>query len=473
MMKIRYRITSITRSTFLAVIAVIAHAPSALAAPKSAQFEKPTILAASKLLPSHLIKGPYHTVSERVTSDGYFNNYRIESKFGVITVEGRQLLEIRVGEMNALAELDKLSSSSIFADAAYKAGKGIVLAPVKLVEKTAKTLSDPEKLGDTLAAVPEGAERLFSWAYRQGKSAVNAVGDAFSSDSSKNSKSDSSKKSSSVSTSETLDQGAKLGLKYLGYTKREREWFRKLHVNPYTSNEQLRSEIVRVAGIETAVGTAFRFVPGLGLLGELATFNTWYERAEKLALYEDPDAIGKKNQQELAHLGVPEEVSKEFLSNQAYTPWSRRFISASLTAIGPKVPGHTEFIKAACAATNEPSTLYFVSVAEALEKLNSTTPIKRIIASLYLPAAVTTSNQLLIPLPVDYLFWTHEVAGIFQDFKKRIEKEARITSAQMNITGQASPLARRKLELLGLTVHENVRYDSPRLSRAKAMAAKL
>lgn len=426
------------------------------AAPRGSEFEKPTILSASKLLPLHLLKGPHHKVAERVTSDGYFNNYRLESDFGVMIVEGRQLLEIRVGEMNALAELDKLSSSAVFTDAAYKAGKGIITAPVRLVEKAAKTLSDPAKLGNTLAAVPEGAERLFSWAYRKGKGAVQAVSNAVYPDSgeTKPAKSSTPGASSGISTSEALDQGTKFGLKYIGYTKREREWFRKLHVNPYTSNETLKGEIVRVAGIETAVGTAFRFVPGLGLLGELATFNTWYERAEKLALYEDPDTIGKKNQQELAALGVPEEISKQFLANQAYTPWSRRFISASLSAIGPKVQGHAEFIKAACAATNEPSTLYFVSVAESLERLNSVTPIKRIIASLYLPAAVTISDQLYIPLPVDYLFWTAEVASIFGDLKARIGSEASITSAQMNITGRASAMTRAKLVGMGIRVQE-------------------
>jgi hypothetical protein len=450
-------------SLFFTATALLAQHSTLHAAPQNPQFEKPTILSASKLLPPSLLEGPYHRVSERVTSDGYFNNYRIESKFGVMTVEGRQLLETRVGEMNALAELDKLSSSSVFADAAYKAGKGIITAPVRIVEKTAKTLSDPEKLGDTLAAVPEGAERLFSWAYRKGKGAVQAIGDAVSSDSDnkKPAKSATPSESSSISTSEAIDQGTKFGLKYIGYTKREREWFRKLHVNPYTSNELLRSEIIRVAGIETAVGTAFRFVPGLGLLGELSTFNTWYERAEKLALYEDPDAIGKKNQQELRALGVPEEIAKQFLSNPAYTPWSRRFISNSLTTIGPKVTGHAEFIKAACAATNEPSTLYFVSVAESLEKLHAVSPIKRIIASLYLPAAVTTSNQLYIPLPVDYLFWTEEVAEIFKDFKKRIKKEARITSAQMNIAGRASPLARHKLLEMGISVTESAPSITP------------
>jgi hypothetical protein len=421
------------------------------------RYEKPTILKASQLLPASLLKGPHHKVAERVTSDGYFNNYTIESKFGNMTVEGRELLEIRVGEMSALAELDKLASTDVFADAAYKSGKGIVMAPVKLVEKTAKVVSDPQKMADTLSAIPDGAERLFSWAYRKGKSAAHAVSDAVSSDSGANEKdnksdSDTSKK---TSASEVVDQGTNLGLKYIGYTKRQREWFRKLQVNPYTSNETLRDEIMRVAGIETAVGTAFKFVPGLGLLGELATFNTWYERAEKLSLYEDPDTISKKNQKELLALGVSEELAKKFQSNKAYSPWSRRFISASLTALGPKVTGHSDFIRAACEATNEPSTLYFVSIGEAFEKMHAVTPIKKLTASMYLPAAVTSSGVLYVPLPVDYLFWTEEVAGIFEDFDKRVLKPNNAKRAHVNIFGKASPLALERLKGMGVEVREN------------------
>jgi len=418
------------------------------------RYEKPTILKASQLLPASLLKGPHHKVAERVTSDGYFNNYTIESKFGNMTVEGRELLEIRVGEMSALAELDKLACTDVFADAAYKSGKGIVMAPVKLVEKTAKVVSDPQKMADTLSAIPDGAERLFSWAYRKGKSAAQAVSDAVSSDSEakdKEKKADSDQ-SNKTSTSDAIDQGTNFGLRYIGYTKRQREWFRRLQVNPYTSNETLRDEIMRVAGIETAVGTAFKFVPGLGLLGELATFNTWYERAEKLSLYEDPDTISKKNQKELLALGVSEELAKKFQSNKAYTPWSRRFISASLTALGPKVTGHSEFIRAACEATNEPSTLYFVSIGEAFEKLHAVTPIKKLTASMYLPAAVTSSGVLYVPLPVDYLFWTEEVAGIFRDFEKRVLKPNNAKRAHVNIFGRASPMALDNLRGMGVEV---------------------
>jgi hypothetical protein len=311
-------------------------------------------------------------------------------------------------------------------------------------------------MADTISAIPEGAERLFSWAYRKGKSAAHAISDAVSSDSDSSTKKDKNDSTTSdkKSSAAVIDQGTNLGLKYIGYTKRQREWFRKLHVNPYTSNETLRDEIMRVAGIETAVGTAFRFVPGLGLLGELATFNTWYERAEKLALYEDPDTIGKKNQKELLALGVPEELAKKFQENKAYTPWSRRFISASLTTIGAKTTGQDEFIRAACEAKNEPSTLYFVAVAEAFEKLHAINPIKKLSASLYLPAALTSSSVLYVPLPVDNLFWTEEVSGIFRDFDKRVMKPNRAKEAQINIFGRASPLALENLRKLARVFHE-------------------
>jgi hypothetical protein len=223
-------------------------------------------------------------------------------------------------------------------------------------------------------------------------------------------------------------------------------------VNPYTSNTTLRDEVTRVAGIETAVGTAFRFVPGLGLLGDLATINTWYERAEKLSLYEDPDTIAKKNQQELSALGVPTEVLTTFSQNKSYTPWTRRFISSSLTAIGSQVSGHTEFIKAASQASNEPSAIYFVGVAHALEQLHAKRPIARIIASLYLPAAITRDGELYLPLEIDYLFWTSEVDGIFKDFKLRAERAGRFKTTTIAIRGQASPKAKQALATLGARV---------------------
>jgi hypothetical protein len=105
-------------------------------------------------------------------------------------------------------------------------------------------------------------------------------------------------------------------------------------------------------------------------------------------------------------------------------------------------------------AKNEPSTLYFVSVAEYLEKVQKETPLKKIVSSLYLPAGVTKKGVLIVPLSVDYLFWTKEVAGIFDDFKKRVTKEEPFSSVQVRVRGQVSAQARKALEAMGATVTE-------------------
>jgi hypothetical protein len=408
------------------------------------------VLQAKDVLPEALIKGPFHEVDPRVTNDGYFNEFKVRSKFGNFNVEGQQLLELRIGELNALNELDKLSSSKVIGDAMYEGGKATVMAPVNAVKKVANTVSDPDKMYDTVKGVPEGAEKVFSWAYRQAKGAAQGVSDLVTGDSQTDSK------DISDGASSTLRAGKNFGLRFIGYTGRERELFQKLQVNPYSSNTILQDEVVRVAGLGTAVGFAFRFVPGLGLLGQLTTFNRWYGRAEQLSLYEDPDVIKEKNKAELRALDVPDDMIEQFQSSKAYNPWTRRFVTASMTALGPTVAGRALFIKAALQAKNEPSTLYFVSVAEYLEKVQKETPLKKIVSSLYIPAGVTKKGVLVVPLAVDYLFWTQEVAGIFDDFKNRVTKEESFSSVEIRVRGRVSARARAALESLGAKVSENV-----------------
>ncbi|MEN9846568.1 MAG: hypothetical protein RIS36_1715 [Pseudomonadota bacterium] len=420
------------------------------AAHTQSRFEKPLVLQARDVLPEPLRKGPFHEVEPRVTSDGYFNEFTVKSKFGSFNVEGQQLLELRIGELNALHELDKLSSSKVIGDAMYEGGKATVMAPVNAVKKVATTVSDPDKMYNTVKAVPEGAEKLFSWAYRQAKGAAQGVSDLVSGES------QTSSQDASEGASSTLRAGKKFGLRFIGYTGRERALFQKLQVNPYSSNTVLQDEVVRVAGLGTAVGFAFRFVPGLGLLGQLTTFNRWYGRAEQLSLYEDPDVIKERNKAELRALDLPDDMVEQFQNSKAYNPWTRRFVTASMTALGKTVDGRSLFIKAALQARNEPSTLYFVSVAEYLENLHKKTPLKKIVSSLYIPAGVTKKGVLVVPLAVDYLFWTQEVAGIFDDFRDRVTKEESLSSVEIHVRGRVSPRARAAMESLGARVSENV-----------------
>jgi hypothetical protein len=95
-----------------------------------------------------------------------------------------------------------------------------------------------------------------------------------------------------------------------------------------------------------------------------------------------------------------------------------------------------------------------VSVAEHLERVSKERPLKRIVTSLYLPAAVTSTKVLYVPLSVDYLFWTSEVAGIFDDFKTRVTLEEKFASVEVRVRGRVSPRARQGLEKLGAKITE-------------------
>jgi hypothetical protein len=413
-------------------------------------FETAPVLVASKVLPLKLLKGAHYSIDERVVNDGYFNTYTVRTSFGIFKPAGRPLLEIRIKEIQAIAELDKLASTQVFVDAAASTGKSVLLAPVRAAEKVVDTVSDPDKMIDTVKAVPRGAQRLFSWAARQVESAYEAAGDLVSSDKDKSDKGAADEKG--FSTTEVLKQGKNFGLGFIGYNKREREWFRKLQVSPYTSNHVLKDEVVRVAAIETAVGVAFKFVPSISFLSELNTFNTWYGRAEKLALYEEPDSIRNKTRADLVSLGVSEELIKGFLAHKAYTPWSQRLISSSLVSIGPSVKGHANFVRAALEANDEATALYFVAVAEQLAETHQARPLDRIVASLCLPAGVLRDGTLFLPLQVDYLVWTKEVAKVFTDFSKRVVVPERCKKAEVHIIGDLSPRAKMELARIGVVL---------------------
>ena len=65
----------------LLVVGTLVFQPASTIAAQQA-YESPPVLSASKILPPELLSGPHHRVEEAVNNNGYFNIYRIDSKFG-------------------------------------------------------------------------------------------------------------------------------------------------------------------------------------------------------------------------------------------------------------------------------------------------------------------------------------------------------------------------------------------------------
>ncbi len=71
-------------------------------------YETPQERKAADILPAELLEGEHHSVDDRVRSDGYLNYYTITSDYGEFEAVSTATLRIRIGEINALAELDEL-----------------------------------------------------------------------------------------------------------------------------------------------------------------------------------------------------------------------------------------------------------------------------------------------------------------------------------------------------------------------------
>jgi len=69
-------------------------------APALAQgYEGPPTFSAAKVLPPELLQSPYHKIVGPVTVQGFLNRYQMQTKYGTFTVEGTELLRMRVHEL--------------------------------------------------------------------------------------------------------------------------------------------------------------------------------------------------------------------------------------------------------------------------------------------------------------------------------------------------------------------------------------
>ena len=209
---------------YLAPLLLSGLAPLAVAATADdLNFEAVAELSASEILPPALLKDDHHVVEERVRNDGYLNYYTIKSDYGEFEAISTAMLTTRVGEINALSELDELSKTEVFAKAAADAG----MRQVRTLQAFA---THPV---DTVKGIPAGIGRMFKRFGRQAGEAVDATQEFVAGDDEESSDGEGDKDDDS-------NVAVDLTASYLGVDKAQRDWSRKLGTDPYSSNEVLR-----------------------------------------------------------------------------------------------------------------------------------------------------------------------------------------------------------------------------------------
>ena len=248
----------------------------------------------------------------------------MRTEHGQFEIRGRALLEIRVGELAAIGQLDEMSSTKVFVEAAARSAA----APVPAVARLATSPVD------TVKGIPDGVGRLFRRTKRQAVKVKDVAVDAVDGDDEE--PADAAEQKSEESTT---DKVVTVAEKFSGVTGAHRRWAQKLAVDPYSSNGVLNDKLSHVAKVDRAGGLAAGIAtPGLGkAVGNMGKISSlvWSKNAGELR---------ELNEKRLQALGADGDLRKRFLDLSDLTPTHQTLIVSALDGMtgvtGRQLPWH-------------------------------------------------------------------------------------------------------------------------------------
>src|SRR5260370_26964348 len=208
-----------------ALAAVIALVPQMLWAQSAGQCEQPPIINATQLLPESALSGPGFHVEQLVPTNGAMGQYTIvadasvfHNDAGTYRVESLDLLKIGLSEIPAIAYLDNVRKTGVFANALAQSAERPVADAANMVVHPMDTITGlPSGIGSLFGRVSLGAEKIASTA------------------------------SNSFGSGAVAGQTANATMTALGYDQVRRDLARKLHVDPYSSDPTLTKKLNSVA----------------------------------------------------------------------------------------------------------------------------------------------------------------------------------------------------------------------------------
>jgi len=421
------------------VVAVVASASELPA------FEPNPQLRASEILLPEQLRSEDHVVREIVNNDGFLNHYVVETPFGDFDAEGNRLLIGRVQEAHALAELDRVSKSDLYLDAA----KRVVVAPVQAVSRFVVAPVD------TVKGIPGGVSRAFRSIGRKAKSGAknssnsDDTGEA-TGEVEANGEGEEAQESDSV---EATEPNSKVyARKWFGVTGSERRWAKKLGVDPYTDNELLREEIRAVAKVDAAASFGAKLMmPGLGAVSYVVTVSN-------LVWSLDPEELRAYNVKQLAQVGVSEAAIDGFLNNQVFSPTQQTVIVQAMVEMKDVEDLEKVLLLSSWAETATQAWFYAETISLTAQFHESVRPVRAIVGEAPVPGLLTKNGELVYVVPLDHLTWNETVAELVRG--SMIAGTSGVEgSRELWLDGTATETASAGLAALDWSVESGISFD--------------
>ncbi|MEO8802218.1 MAG: hypothetical protein ABI304_02120 [Rudaea sp.] len=444
---------------FFATLTCAAHA--------NGTFEPEPFLQAATLVQPVFLSGPNFTVVPEVQVRGYMADFLIDTKFGPVHADSVQMLAIRVAEIPALEILDRASHTGAFAGAIAQSG---AMTGNALLTVATHPIA-------TLTGLPAGVARYLvtqwdSWSGRAQSLSDRAskkfenVGDPYNAPIGPMT----AERRAALDPTDPVDAKnrawyARVGTeskreikRQVKFSSQRRELAKVLGVDPDTSNPLLRERLDTLAW--AAAWGGFSAGQALGQIGGTAA--TVISDSGKLNQYvwtKTPEQLREINQKRLLAFCSDEYTVRQFLRRGGFTDSLRTSLADALDKLQPE-HGCNELLELATTTHGEVEARFIV---DALKQIETETNFRG--GSLLIVGAGIAwrmpSGKLILPLPVDYLSWNHNLAAFFD------LPELRNTNKTVLIGGQASMLAQQQLTERGWSINLHVAYDgSPAYVRA-------
>ena len=408
------------------------------------KYEKIHDLKANEQLPAKIIRTEYYQIDPVVKSNGFLNIYTIKSDFGDYKATGNLSLLVLIRELYALNELKNLSKSKVFVEAAANSASGSIESMFHIATKPVETVK----------GVPGGVSRLFKRSkdtagtvYEGSKDAAGeAAGYVTGSDDEKGAEGEDGKNLGETA----VDTTGKAADWFFGVSAGQRKWAKKLGVDPYTRNELLQNALREVAKIDRAGNFAVRFAPIPRIPG-----STYVNMANDAIWNLSYEELLEQNVEKLTELGISEASIKKFLENQSFSPLMQTYLIGAVLQL-ENVNNRNILIDLATTKETEDFARFYLETVILMTWFDSQKEKLSEIRSFgELPYFIDQKNRLILFMPVDYLFWTKELAGMAADMTSNLKKDNK-SEKDAIFLGDISPLSETGMKNLGWVVEDEL-----------------
>ena len=385
-------------------------------------FEKNPVLSAKDLVGPELLKGPNFTVDDRVPVKDFLARFTLRSSYGTFDVHGIHMLHVRVREVYGLTQLDQMSNTKEFAEAAAQAVARPVTSAVNMVINPVETVE----------GLPGGVTRLFDRIKLGGESLMAAASAPSQSDEQK--------------VSAVTQRVGSITVDTLGFEKERRRIAQSVGVDPYTTNPVLAKKLTDMAWvafsgrmvIETAMSV---LVPGSMAMSAVTITNS--------VVYDTPPGDLVNNAQTIfSGTGASDADVQALIKNPQYSLSLLTDLAMGVQRL-QGVNGLPSVVRFAAVAKTQDETRFVAAAVNMLARYReSTQPLSEVLA----PGPIvgrTANGGLVVAAPVDYVAWTERIGR----FAARDDLKAPTRLGW--VSGQFSPRARKEIEKRGWQVFES------------------